>query len=212
MEAPNVLILDEPTNDLDTQTLAIFEDYLDHYKGIVITVSHDRYFLDRIVNRIFAFEDGGVLTQYEGGYTDYLNKRTRPLGTPWGKKEVASMSALDENDESNAFASLGENSVSFSGDSNTKNVENKDSRATWGHEKKIKFTYKEQKEYETIESDIAEVEERLEVIDKEMVQCASDFVKLNELNKEKEEKEAKLDELMERWEYLEDKAEQIAAQ
>ena len=212
MEAPNVLILDEPTNDLDTQTLAIFEDYLDHYKGIVITVSHDRYFLDRIVNRIFAFEDGGVLTQYEGGYTDYLNKRTRPLGTPWGKKEVGSMSALDENDESNAFASLGENSVSFSGDSNTQNVEKKDSRATWGHEKKIKFTYKEQKEYETIESDIAEVEERLEVIDKEMVQCASDFVKLNELNKEKEEKEAKLDELMERWEYLEDKAEQIAAQ
>ncbi|SES06522.1 ABC-F family ATP-binding cassette domain-containing protein [Lachnobacterium bovis] len=212
MEAPNVLILDEPTNDLDTETLAIFEDYLDNYKGIVITVSHDRYFLDRIVNRIFAFEDAGELVQYEGGYTDYLNKRIRPLGTPWGKKEVDSRSALDENDVSNAFASLGENSVSFSRDSNTQNVEKKDSRSTWGHEKKIKFTYNEQKEYETIEEDIAKVEERLEEIDSEMVKCASDFVKLNELNKEKEEKEKQLEYFMERWEFLEDKAQQIEEQ
>lgn len=74
MEAPNVLILDEPTNDLDIQTLTILEDYLDTFAGIVITVSHDRYFLDRIVNRIFAFEEGGHLKQYEGGYTDYLEK------------------------------------------------------------------------------------------------------------------------------------------
>ena len=74
MESPNVLILDEPTNDLDISTLTILEDYLDHYQGIVIIVSHDRYFLDRTVNRIFAFEDGGVLKQYEGGYTDYALK------------------------------------------------------------------------------------------------------------------------------------------
>ena len=74
MESPNVLILDEPTNDLDISTLTILEDYLDHYQGIVIVVSHDRYFLDRTVNRIFAFEAGGVLRQYEGGYTDYALK------------------------------------------------------------------------------------------------------------------------------------------
>ena len=78
MEAPNVLILDEPTNDLDTETLAILEDYLDNYEGIVITVSHDRYFLDRIVRRIFAFEGNGAITQYEGGYTDYMAKRPEP--------------------------------------------------------------------------------------------------------------------------------------
>ncbi|SFG55337.1 ATP-binding cassette, subfamily F, uup [Lachnospiraceae bacterium C7] len=215
MEAPNVLILDEPTNDLDTETLAIFEDYLDHYKGIVITVSHDRYFLDRIVNRIFAFEDGGQLSQYEGGYTDYLNKRTRPLGTPWSNRSVdtsAGAIAGDSNDSSYSdfdIISGGNNSTNSQVDNTS---EKKDSRATWGHEKKIKFTYKEQKEYETIEADIAEVEERLEQIEKEMVQNASDFVKLNELNKEKEEKEERLEYLMERWEFLEDKAQQIAEQ
>ena len=74
MEAPNVLILDEPTNDLDITTLTILEDYLDHYDGIVITVSHDRYFLDRIVDRIFAFEENGILHQYEGGFSDYFKK------------------------------------------------------------------------------------------------------------------------------------------
>ncbi len=73
MEAPNVILLDEPTNDLDIQTLVILEDYLDTFPGIVITVSHDRYFLDRVVNRIFAFEGDGRVQQYEGGYTDYQN-------------------------------------------------------------------------------------------------------------------------------------------
>lgn len=75
MEAPNVLILDEPTNDLDIETMTILEDYLDSFDGIVITVSHDRYFLDRVVRRIFAFEGNGVISQYEGGYTDYINKK-----------------------------------------------------------------------------------------------------------------------------------------
>ena len=77
MTAPNVLIMDEPTNDLDTQTLAILEDYLDNYEGIVITVSHDRYFLDRIARRIFAFEGNGRIVQYEGGYSDYMAKRPK---------------------------------------------------------------------------------------------------------------------------------------
>ena len=92
MEAPNVILLDEPTNDLDIQTLVILEDYLDTFPGIVITVSHDRYFLDRVVNRIFAFEgDGRVQQQYEGGYTDYQNaclKRAEAEGGQEGKTEV----------------------------------------------------------------------------------------------------------------------------
>ena len=75
MSAPNVLILDEPTNDLDIKTLMILEDYLDSFQGIVITVSHDRYFLDRVVRRIFAFEGDGVLRQYEGGFTDYAARK-----------------------------------------------------------------------------------------------------------------------------------------
>lgn len=88
MEAPNVLILDEPTNDLDTQTLAILEDYLDSYEGIVIVVSHDRYFLDRVVRRIFAFEGNGEIRQYEGGYTDYVNRLAEEGRKPGGTVEV----------------------------------------------------------------------------------------------------------------------------
>ena len=184
MEAPNVLILDEPTNDLDITTLAILEDYLDSYDGIVITVSHDRYFLDRVVRRIFAFEEGGVLRQYEGGYTDY---RLRAQSEGRIGQET-------DNRETNTETS------------------GKDSRTTWTHEKKLKFTYKEQKEYETIEDTIAEMEERLDAIDAEMAGCASDFVKLNELTKEKTELEAALEEKMKRWEYLEELAEKIAGQ
>lgn len=181
MEAPNVLILDEPTNDLDITTLAILEDYLDSYDGIVITVSHDRYFLDRVVTRIFAFEEGGVLRQYEGGYTDYRQKLaesediTQSPQVPSKKQESAS-------------------------------------RDTWTHEKKLKFTFKEQKEYETIEDDIAAIEERLDEIEKEMTAAARDFVKLNELTGEKEMLEAELEEKMERWEYLEELAAKIAGQ
>ena len=127
MEAPNVLILDEPTNDLDTQTLAILEDYLDHYDGIVITVSHDRYFLDRIVNRMFAFEGNGVIRQYEGGYTDYVNRR-REEGL----------------EDSNSFEKTA---------ATQKNAEDKpNAKATWKQgTKKLKFSYQEQKDYETIE-------------------------------------------------------------
>ena len=176
MEAPNVLILDEPTNDLDVETLTILEDYLDDFAGIVITVSHDRYFLDRVVNRIFAFENGSI-RQYEGNYTDYYNRIN---------------DTLDE-------------SLPLTG---TKKVlpkeEKQDSRKTWGGEKKLKFTYMEQKEYDTIEDEIAGLEERLEEIDKQMELEARNFVKLNELTKEKEEKESLLEEKMQRWMYLED--------
>ena len=189
MEAPNVLILDEPTNDLDITTLAILEDYLDNYEGIVITVSHDRYFLDRVVRRIFAFEEGGQLRQYEGGYTDYRNKAiaegrlTGSADNTQTKQEVREASG-----------------------------EKTDAKSTWTHEKKLKFTYKEQKEYETIEDDIAAMEERMEAIDEEMVKNAHDFVKLNELTKEKSALETSIEEKMERWAYLEELAAKIAAQ
>lgn len=188
MEAPNVLILDEPTNDLDTQTLAILEDYLDHYDGIVITVSHDRYFLDRIVNRMFAFEGNGVIRQYEGGYTDYVNRR-REEGL----------------EDSNSFEKTA---------ATQKNAEDKpNAKATWKQgTKKLKFSYQEQKDYETIESDIAALEEKIEQLDKEMVTASTDFVKLNELVTEKETTEKLLEEKMDRWMYLEDLAARIAEQ
>lgn len=189
MEAPNVMILDEPTNDLDTETLAILEDYLDNYDGIVVTVSHDRYFLDRIARRIFAFEGNGKITQYEGGYTDYMSKRPQELNemTSLGAKPMV-------NPNASAIA------------------EKKDSRETWGHQKKLKFTFKEQKEYETIEADIEKLEAEIAQLDAEMIKNASNYGKLNALSQEKEAKEELLMEKMERWEYLEDLAAQIAAQ
>ncbi len=184
MEAPNVMILDEPTNDLDTETLAILEDYLDNYDGIVITVSHDRYFLDRVVRRVFAFEGDGKITQYEGGYTDYMNKRPQE-----------------------------QNDVSSIGVKNTNDIEQKqDSRETWGHQKKLKFTFKEQKEYETIEADIEKLENEIASLDAEMIKNASNYGKLNALSQEKEAKEELLMEKMERWEYLEDLAARIEEQ
>ncbi|MBP3678375.1 MAG: ABC-F family ATP-binding cassette domain-containing protein [Agathobacter sp.] len=193
MEAPNVMILDEPTNDLDTETLAILEDYLDNYDGIVVTVSHDRYFLDRIAKRIFAFEGYGKITQYEGGYTDYMNKRPQ---------------------EQNEMSSVGLKTGAVSNSSqNSSGAEPKqDSRDTWGHQKKLKFTFKEQKEYETIEADIEKLENEIAQLDTEILKNATNFGKLNALSQEKEAKEELLMEKMERWEYLEDLAAQIAAQ
>ena len=196
MEAPNVMILDEPTNDLDTETLAILEDYLDNYDGIVVTVSHDRYFLDRIVRRVFAFEGDGKITQYEGGYTDYMMKR------PHEQNEISSIGL--KNTKSSAGTSV---------DVTVSEAEQKqDSRETWGHQKKLKFTFKEQKEYETIEADIEKLENEIAELEVEMVKNASNYGKLNALSQEKEAKEELLMEKMERWEYLEDLANQIAAQ
>ena len=179
MEAPNVLILDEPTNDLDIQTLTILEDYLDTFAGIVITVSHDRYFLDRIVNRIFAFEEGGHLKQYEGGYTDYLEK-VKPAAKPEKSKPAKK--------------------------------ENNGKKFQKEHQKKLKFTYKEQKEFETIDDDIAKLEEKLEQLDEEIMENATNSGKLAELTEQKESAQAELDEKMDRWVYFNDLAEQIANQ
>ena len=187
MSAPNVLILDEPTNDLDIQTLTILEDYLDHFDGIIITVSHDRYFLDRVVSRIFSFEGEGKIRQFEGGYSDYLIR-----------KELE-----------------GENSaVPLKGHNQEKEMapkpEGSSSKDTWKQrEPKLKFSFKEQREFETIDDDIAALEEKLEKLDEQMAANATNSVKLGELMKEKEETEQALDEKMERWVYLNDLNEKI---
>lgn len=189
MTAPNVLILDEPTNDLDIATLTILEDYLDYFEGIVIAVSHDRYFLDRIADRILAFEGNGVLTQYEGDYTTYLEKAgVRGIG-------------LTENPEN-------------PGNPNLKEKKSSDSRSTWknNREKKLKFTYQEQKEFETIDEEIASLEEKIADIETEMASVASQYSRLQELAEQKEKLEKQLEIKMERWVYLNDLAEQIAEQ
>lgn len=185
MGAPNVLILDEPTNDLDITTLAILEDYLDSFSGIVITVSHDRYFLDRIVKRIFAFEKGGVLKQYEGGYTDYK------------------MRVMQEAGEENAKAT--------GRSKDEKTIHNK--KNSWKEpEKKLKFTYKEQKDYEVIEGEIAALEEKISSLEQQIMEAATDFVRLNELTGQKQRTEQELEEKMDRWMYLEDLKARIDAQ
>ena len=189
MEAPNVLILDEPTNDLDIETMTILEDYLDSFDGIVITVSHDRYFLDRVVRRIFSFEENGVIDQYEGGYTDYINR----------KKEKG---LLEEN-------ALLKTKSSSAGKSDSDKTEKEEYKI---RNKKLKFSYNEQREYETIEDDIAKLEENIEKLDGEIVKNATNSVKLRELMESKEETETLLMEKMDRWEYLEDLAKKIEEQ
>lgn len=189
MEAPNVLILDEPTNDLDIETMTILEDYLDSFDGIVITVSHDRYFLDRVVRRIFSFDENGVIDQYEGGYTDYINR----------KKEKGLL-------EENALLKTKSSSAGKSDSDKTQKEEYKI------RNKKLKFSYNEKREYETIEDDIAKLEEKIEKLDGEIVKNATNSVKLRELMESKEETETLLMEKMDRWEYLEDLAKKIEEQ
>ena len=189
MEAPNILILDEPTNDLDIATLTRLEDYLDSFDGIVITVSHDRYFLDRVVSRIFCFENG-TINQYEGGYTDYLDHTHHKLDVT-----DAGISDISENENSK-----------------TSSDKPKVTKDNWkdGQIKKKKMSYKEEKEFETIESDIAELEQKIEDTDNAMLKAANDFVKLGELSAMKDELQQKLDYKMDRWMYLEELADTIA--
>lgn len=188
MGAPNVLLLDEPTNDLDIRTLTILEDYLDHFQGIVIAVSHDRYFLDRVVRRIFAFEGDGAVKQYEGGYTDY-------------------QAALEERGQGQEESTAAKAGAEDQSQPNRKNWKEGQPRET-----KLKFTYKEQREWETIEETIAALEEEVAELEGGILQAASDYSRLNRLMQEKEEKEAQLEEKMERWMYLNELAEQIGAQ
>ena len=174
MDAPNVLVLDEPTNDLDIATLRILEDYLDSFQGIVLAVSHDRYFLDRIAGRIFAFEGGGEIKQYEGGYTDYL-RAGKPAEEPKPKEKT-----------------------------DKKSWKQKDTR--------LKFSYKEQREYETIDEDIEWLEEKIISVGQQMEENASQYTRLAELTEEKSKLEEQLNEKMERWVYLNDLAEKIESQ
>ena len=181
----NVYILDEPSNNVDIPTLTILEDYLNSFSGIVITVSHDRYFLDNVVDRIFEFDGNGHLQQYEGGYTDYLEARkNRSAGTDSGvslKKEVP---------------------------------EKKEGSKEWKQSRpaKLKFTFKEKREYDTIDDDIAALEEKIEKLDRDMMANATNSLKLSEITAEKEKAEAELEEKMERWVYLNDLAEKIEEQ
>ena len=192
MSEPNVLILDEPTNDLDIQTLEILEEYLDSFDGIVITVSHDRYFLDRIAKRIFAFEGNGRIRQYEGGYSDYLNARPDPA-LPENRSSIPSAVSTGQ---------VGQNTAKPPSDS----------RKTWGGEKKLKFTYKEQKEFEIIDDEIAALEERLSSLEKEMEDAARDYGRLNQIMQEKDQIQTQLDFKMERWLYLNELQEKIESQ
>ena len=184
-QGPNVLVTDEVTNELDIPTLTILEDYLNSFIGIVILVSHDRYFLDNVSDRIFAFDGCGHFRQYEGGYTDYLESKNRENG---GIAEKSSSKASAE-------------------------VSGGKKKATWDKgEKKLKFSYKEQKEFETIDDDIAALEQKIEELDAEMAAHASQYSRLSELTEEKEKVQAELDEKMERWMYLTELNEKIEAQ
>ena len=176
MDDVNVLLLDEPTNDLDIQTLQILEDFIDHFNGPVLAVSHDRYFLDRIARRIFAFEGNGVVDIYTGNYSDYAEKKQQAEPT-----EAAPAPKEKKGD-------------------------------TRQRTQKIKFTYQEAKEYDIIENDIAALETQIQQCGLDMAANSTDFAKLNELNQQKERLEQQLSEKMERWEYLMNKAEQIAQQ
>ena len=174
MGAPNVLILDEPTNDLDIATLTVLEDYLDSFQGIVVAVSHDRYFLDRIVKRIFAFEGGGKIAQYEGGYTDWQIR-------------------VQQKEQKNNPAS----------GTNLNQAQAK--KNSWKQpDTRLKFSFKEKREYEVIEDEIAALEVKIENLEQQMNEAATDFVKLNELTKEKELTRKQLEEKMDRWMYLEE--------
>lgn len=192
MQSPNVLILDEPTNDLDIATLRVLEEFLDEFAGIVITVSHDRYFLDRTVDRIAAFEEERIVI-YEGDYTEYQEKS--------GKIETDAIESVD----SGAGLHIKKN-----------NEKKKEGREKWlaskNKEKLLKFTYKEQKEFETIDEDIEKLEEKIAELDGQISKCATDFIKLNEFMQEKEKTEAKLSDKMERWVYLNDLTERIEEQ
>ena len=180
MEAPNVLLLDEPTNDLDIETLNRLEDYLDDFGGVVITVSHDRYFLDRICNKIFSYKGNGKIDIYTGNYGDYLLSKEEEVVNN-KEKEVA----VDKNKK--------EPSV--------------DKNKNKG--KVLKFSFKEQREFETIDEEIMTLEEKIEELDSLMAKHASEYGRLQELMEEKAKVEEELAFKYERWEYLNELAAQI---
>ena len=184
----NVLLLDEASNNLDIPTMTILEDYLNSFVGIVVAVSHDRYFLDNVADRILEFDGQGHIRQYEGGYTDYLEAHEKRFGT-----------APD--------MSLTNKTKADSGEKKNNSKDWKQNRPV-----KLKFTFSEQKEFDTIDDDIAALEAKIEQIDADMMKFATDSGKLNDLMKEKDANESALEEKMDRWVYLNDLAERIEAQ
>ena len=184
MEAPNVLVLDEPTNDLDIETLAVLEDYLEQFPGVVIAVSHDRYFLDKLMNHVFVLAGNGEVRHYTGGYADY-------------RADVAS-------ERQRLAAQERQETLS--------NSAPKKPSGGRSHQEKLKFSFKEQREYEEIDGVIAGLEEKIAQTEALIAQNASDYAALQELTAEKEELETQLAAKMERWVYLNDLAERIEAQ
>ena len=176
MASPNVLLLDEPTNDLDIATLEILEDYLSAFKGAVVVVSHDRYFLDRVAGRLFAFEAGGRLTQYICPFSDYLDARIAQEAEEKAEKQPVQAAPKRM------------------------------------RERELRMSYKEQRDYETIDQKMEQLQKDLEELDRQIEQNASDFVKLTELTQKREAAQQALDEAEERWLYLTDLAERIEAQ
>ena len=187
MEAPNVLVLDEPTNDLDIETLAVLEDYLEQFPGVVIAVSHDRYFLDKLMNHVFVLAGNGEVRHYTGGYADY-----RADVASERQQRLAAQQRLDSQPLPNSSP--------------------KKTSGGRSHQEKLKFSFKEQREYEEIDGVIAGLEEKIAQTEALIAQNASDYAALQELTSEKEELEAQLTAKMERWVYLNDLAERIEAQ
>ena len=186
MEAPNVLVLDEPTNDLDIETLAVLEDYLEQFPGVVIAVSHDRYFLDKLMNHVFVLAGNGEVRHYTGGYADYR------ADVAAERQRLAAQQRLDSQPLPNSSP--------------------KKPSGGRSHQEKLKFSFKEQREYEEIDGVIAGLEEKIAQTEALIAQNASDYAALQELTAEKEELEAQLTAKMERWVYLNDLAERIEAQ
>lgn len=206
MQAPNVLIFDEPTNDLDISTLTILEDYLDQFSGAVIIVSHDRYFLDRLCLRTFSFEGNGVIRHYPGGYTDAMKARELAALTE-------EMNAAGYGAKSGAGPNAGGSGTAGSPNTGqSRGGAGSDGSRRPEHQKKLKFTFKEQKEFETIDDDIAALEQQIAHIDEEMAGITNDYVKLQELTEKRQTLSEELDFKTERWVYLNDLAEQIANQ
>ena len=186
MEAPNVLVLDEPTNDLDIETLAVLEDYLEQFPGVVIAVSHDRYFLDKLMNHVFVLAGNGEVRHYTGGYADYR------ADVEEQRQRLAAQQRLDSQPLPNSSP--------------------KKPSGGRSHQEKLKFSFKEQREYEEIDGVIAGLEEKIAQTEALIAQNASDYAALQELTSEKEELEVQLAAKMERWVYLNDLAERIEAQ
>lgn len=189
MGAPNVLLFDEPTNDLDIQTLSVLEDYLDGFPGAVIAISHDRYFLDRVVQRIFSLEGNGNVGHYPGGYTDYLEIRQ-----------------LEEKEQQEALKP----SSKQSGKKNSADQKGQSAEpAEIQKSGKIKFSYKEQREFDSIDDEIASLEQQLAELELQMSKEAANYDLLQELLPKKQALEEELSDKMDRWVYLNDLAEKM---